>query len=246
MKTFTNNCSICGPEFVSKCPHSLPLNEMLDEVLGWRSDDFDHDCRSLLEAESRALQDIGEKFIAALADLERLKGELSDFAIKYRLIDLANKEWSRNDAITFGRLFEENARLKGEIVAAEVRYKNLDRSFALLSAENAQLRAENERLKPYEEDCVTQLEYDALALENEAFRERVKELTHRTFTVLKKTDRYSLETDIGEVDPFVTCAAKWEDADGMVGKTYRSEGHSHGAWLPIEGTLIELTQPKGD
>ena len=65
-----SKCEICGPDFTSRCPHELPLRIMIEAVLAWRSDDFGHDTQSLLEAESRALQDIGEKFLDLIDQID--------------------------------------------------------------------------------------------------------------------------------------------------------------------------------
>ena len=65
-----DNCLICGPMFIGKCPHNRSTREMLENVLNWRSDDFGHNVQALLEAESRALQDIGEKFLEYLKELK--------------------------------------------------------------------------------------------------------------------------------------------------------------------------------
>jgi hypothetical protein len=65
-----DECRVCGPYFIGKCPHKLSDKEMVEEVLSWRSDDFGHDCQSLLVAESNALQEIGEKFLSLEAKLQ--------------------------------------------------------------------------------------------------------------------------------------------------------------------------------
>lgn len=41
-----------------------------------------------------------------------LRNEANRLAERYRLIELANKEWTRNDAVEFGKLYEENIRLR--------------------------------------------------------------------------------------------------------------------------------------
>lgn len=51
-------------------------------------------------------------------DYEALKAELDRYSDRYRQIELANKEMTRNDHATFGKLLEENASLRAE--AAEV------------------------------------------------------------------------------------------------------------------------------
>ncbi len=45
-------------------------------------------------------------------EIERLQCQLEDFAAKYRAIELANKEWSRVDAMSFGKLIEERDTLR--------------------------------------------------------------------------------------------------------------------------------------
>ncbi len=49
----------------------------IERILAWRSDDFGHDCQSLLVAESEALQRIGESHLELYADVERLNSQLS-------------------------------------------------------------------------------------------------------------------------------------------------------------------------
>lgn len=64
---------------------------------------------------------------------------------------------------------------------------------------------------------------------------------NQQFTVISvDKERGQLITDIGIVDPFVGCAANWDDAQKMVGKTYEAHGFFHGTFLPKEGTLKEV------
>ena len=66
--------------------------------------------------------------------------------------------------------------------------------------------------------------------------------SEETFTVIKVKDNGTLETTIGEVDPFVSCAIPWESAQEMVGKTYKAKGFFTGSFLPGEGDIIEVTK----
>ena len=61
-----------------------------------------------------------------------------------------------------------------------------------------------------------------------------------TFTVIKVKDNGTLETTIGEVDPFVSCAFLWKDAEKMIGKTYKAKGFFSGTFIPLEGNIIEV------
>ena len=79
----------------------------VERILAWRSDDFGHDCTALLEAESAALQRIGEDWLRLDVEVERLK----------RIIA---KELTENDEL--GReytyvnaLIDENKRLRDEV-----------------------------------------------------------------------------------------------------------------------------------
>lgn len=82
---------------------------------------------------------------AKVAELEKQRDEYID---KYRLIDLANKNLSRNDHVAFGRLYEERDQLKSQVAILE---KQIEERAAILNkdllAENAELSAEVERLR---------------------------------------------------------------------------------------------------
>ena len=73
---------------------------------------------ALAEAEAR----IAELEAERIAHLSLIDGQadqltaankrIEELAQKYRFVEVANKEWTRNDAVTFGRLYEENQRLR--------------------------------------------------------------------------------------------------------------------------------------
>lgn len=64
--------------------------------------------------------------------------------------------------------------------------------------------------------------------------------SEETFTVIKVKDNGTLETTIGEVDPFVYGAIHWEEAESMVGKTYKATGFFSGTFVPLEGYITEV------
>lgn len=51
-------------------------------------------------------------------ECQKLRAENERFAERYRLIELANKEWTRNDAVTFGKLLEENLLMREALAEA--------------------------------------------------------------------------------------------------------------------------------
>lgn len=71
---------------------------------------------------------------------------------------------------------------------------------------------------------------------------RAFQKSEETFTVIKVKDNGALETTIGEVDPFVSCALPWESAQDMVGKTYKAKGFFTGCFIPDEGDIVEVTK----
>jgi len=66
--------------------------------------------------------------------------------------------------------------------------------------------------------------------------------SEETFTVIKVKDCGTLETTIGEVDLFVSCALPWESAYGTVGKTYKAKGFFTGSFIPYEGDIVEVVK----
>ena len=60
----------------------------VEKVLGWRSYDFGHDCQKLLEAESVALQEVGENYLRLYSAYEsaikagQLLAESEDAALR--------------------------------------------------------------------------------------------------------------------------------------------------------------------
>lgn len=55
-----------------------------------------------------------EKIVELYKALDELKAENERLSERYKNIELANKEWSRNDAVTFGQLITQNQELTAE------------------------------------------------------------------------------------------------------------------------------------
>lgn len=52
----------------------------VERILAWRSDDFGHDIQALLDAESQALQEIGEDYLTLHAQLKLAVDALKMYA----------------------------------------------------------------------------------------------------------------------------------------------------------------------
>ncbi len=53
--------------------------EQVSKILGWRSDDFGHDCHELLVAQAMALTHVGEAYLLAIQEIECLRSVLSEW-----------------------------------------------------------------------------------------------------------------------------------------------------------------------
>lgn len=145
------------------------LRERINEVLGWRSDDFGHDTHALLVAESEALQEIGEKFLVHLDQHERTEAQNQRLRESSKLNAL-NK--LRDEYYELGKqkydLEEENAGLKRMIISSNrfVDPGSVDSidSFKLVMEENEKLEA---RIKELESEFSKALSYANAMIESE-------------------------------------------------------------------------------
>lgn len=98
-----SNCLKCGSEILTS-----------GGCMNWQ-------CRSNIRIQPAPVATIGSSTVTyvdyslyetSLKQIEKLRAENERLGERYRLIELANKEWTRNDAVTFGKLLEENSMMR--------------------------------------------------------------------------------------------------------------------------------------
>lgn len=120
---------------------------------------------------------IGPSVIELLVrEVDALKAERDEFIQKYRHIELANREMSRNDHVTFGELYEERNQLRAENSSLQASFEEIARQHTKLEAELAEAKR---TLAEYEHECHTVREAleerDAALAEVERYRHIVDE-----------------------------------------------------------------------